>query len=72
MRNLSLEDAATLTQVICFPAFSNERRTKMLVHSSNEAKAVGRILIKGVRKNDKKDYIKLARKLELWAENNTR
>jgi hypothetical protein len=72
MPDLSPNDAAVLARVARFPTLGEARRTKMLARSSNQAKAIGRIIIKGARTGDKVQYKRAARKIESWADENAR
>lgn len=66
MVDLSTNDTAILTRVASFPSFAPDRRMRMLVHSSNRAKAIGRIIVKGEKRTDRPEYKRVAKKFAGW------
>ncbi len=59
---LSPRDLGQLTRVASFPHMEKKQRQQLLVHSSNEARAIGRIIIDGPRAGDKAVYSRVAAK----------
>lgn len=59
---LSSKDLNILTRVSSFPFMDKELLHKILSRTSNDARAVGRILISGERDTDKPEWKRMARK----------
>ncbi len=72
MKLLNSNDVSILTQIICFPNLSKERRMSLLIGARNDVKIIGKILIYGPCKTDPADLKLIARKLKIWAKENSR
>lgn len=59
---LSSRDLGQLTRVASFPHMEKKQRQNLLVHSSNEARAIGRIIIDGPKTGDNAAYRRVAAK----------
>jgi hypothetical protein len=59
---LSTRDTGLLTRVASFPRMEKAQRKRMLLHSSNEARAIGRIIIDGEKDSDRPEYRRVAAK----------